>query len=131
MAIKSLEELRALRNSLLDQVNLREKGESSQTIIELLVGMGTCGIASGARDSFNKLLEIIEKENLNAKVIGVGCAGYCSLEPTIQVNIPGKEPVMYGHMTEDKMQKLIDVVVKNGDFLEEDYLIQSFNKAVL
>ena len=93
--------------------------------------MGTCGIASGARDSFNKLLEIIAKEDLNAKVVGVGCAGFCAMEPTIQVNIPGKEPVMYGKMTEDKMQKLIDVVVKKGDLLDEDYLIQSFDKAVI
>ena len=133
MAIKSLVELRKLRVSLKSQVDLRVKGESlDNETIEVLIGMGTCGIAAGARDSLDKLLQIVdEKELANVKIVKVGCVGFCHMEPTIQVNIPGKEPVIYGKITEDQVEKLVDVVIINGELLEENYLIQSFGKAVI
>jgi len=133
MAIKSLDELRKLRASLQEKVNLREKGEVEDSkLVEVLVGMGTCGIAAGARDTFNKLLEVIEEKDLKkVKVVSVGCVGFCHAEPTIQVNIPGSEPVIYGKITEDKVNELIETVVIKGELLDENYLIKSFNKAVV
>ncbi len=133
MAIKSLEELRALRASLVDKINLREKGEiADDKLVEVLVGLGTCGIASGARDTYNKLIQVLSNKELNnVKVVGVGCIGQCSMEPTVQVNIPGKEPVLFGKITENKVEELVDTVIVKGDLLEENLLIQSFNKAVL
>lgn len=133
MAIKSLEELKALRASLQNKVNLREKGEVADDLtIEVLVGMGTCGIAAGARDTFNKFLEIINEKELNeVKVISVGCIGFCHAEPTVQINIPGKEPVIYGKITEAKVADVVDKVIVKRELLEEDYLIKSFNKAVV
>lgn len=131
MPIKSLEELRTLRDSLKKQVDLREKGETTDNLIEVLVGMGTCGIAAGARDTFNRFLEVVENKELNVKVISVGCIGFCHAEPTVQVNIPGKEPVIYGKITEDKVEEVVDTVIVKGDLLDENYLIKSFKKAVL
>jgi len=131
MPIKSLDELRALRVSLQKQVDLREKGESTEDVVEILVGMGTCGIAAGARDTFNKLLAVIEERNLNAKVISVGCVGFCHMEPTIQVNLPNEEPVIYGKITEDKVKELVETVVVQKKLMDENYLIKSFGKAVL
>ncbi len=133
MAIKSLEELKKLRASLQGKIDLREKGEvSDDKTIEILIGMGTCGIAAGARETFNKLLEIINQKDLKlVKVISVGCIGFCHAEPTVQVNIPGNEPVIYGKITEDKALELIETVVIKGDFLEENFLVKSFEKAVV
>ncbi|AIO19692.1 NADP-reducing hydrogenase subunit HndB [Candidatus Izimaplasma bacterium HR1] len=133
MAIKSLDELRKLRASLQDKVNLREKGEVEDSkLVEVLVGMGTCGIAAGARDTFNKLLEVIEELKLGeVKVISVGCIGFCHAEPTIQINIPGQEPVIYGKITEGKVKELVDTVIIKRELLDENYLIKSFNKAVV
>ncbi len=130
MAVKSLDELRKLRESLKDSVGLREKGESKGDIIEVLIGMGTCGIAAGARDTFNELLEVLEdKEINNVKVISVGCLGQCSLEPTVQVNIPGQEPVIYGKITNDRVNELVEKVIVNKGNLEENFIIKSFTKA--
>ncbi len=133
MAIKSLDELRKLRASLQNQVNLREKGEAADdSLTEILVGMGTCGIAAGARDTFNKLLEVLEEKALkNVKVVSVGCIGFCHVEPTVQINIPGKEPVIYGKITEDKVVEMIETVIIKGELLDENYLIKSFGKAVI
>lgn len=133
MAIKSLDELRKLRASLQDKVVLREKGEIEDSkLVEVLVGMGTCGIAAGARETFNKIHEIVTEKDLeNVKVISVGCIGFCHSEPTVQVNIPGKEPVIYGKITAEKAEKLIEKVVLKGELLDEDYLIKSFDKAVV
>lgn len=130
MAIKSLDELRKLRESLKDSVNLREKGESTNNIIEVLVGMGTCGISAGARDTFNELLEVLDNKKItNCKIISVGCLGQCSLEPTVQVNMPGREPLIYGKITKDKVNELVQTVIVEEGYLPEDLLISSFTKA--
>jgi len=133
MAIKSLDELRNLRASLQDKVVLREKGEVEDSkLVEVLVGMGTCGIAAGARETFNKIHEVVSAKNLeDVKVISVGCIGMCHSEPTVQVNIPGKEPVIYGKITKDKVDELVEKVIIKHELLDENYLIKSFNKAVV
>jgi len=130
MAIKSLEELRALRASLQNSVDLREKGESIDGNIELLIGMGTCGIAAGARDTFNALLELLDKKEINnVKVISVGCLGQCTLEPTIQVNIPGQKPVIYGNMMENRVEELVQKVIIEKGHLDDNLIIPTFMKA--
>ena len=130
MAIKSLEELRALRASLQNSVDLREKGESVEGNIEVLIGMGTCGISAGARDTFNTLLEVLEKKEINnVKVISVGCLGQCTLEPTVQVNIPGNLPVIYGNITEDRVDELVQKVIIENGHLDENLVIPTFQKA--
>lgn len=130
MAIKSLDELRKLRDSLKESVDLREKGESTAGITEILVGMGTCGIAAGARDTFNELLSELEAKQIkNAKVISVGCLGQCTKEPTVQVNMPNREPLIYGLITKEKVSDLVQKVIIEEGFLDEDLLIPSFGKA--
>ena len=130
MAIKSLDELRKLRASLKESVDLREKGESTSGIVEVLIGMGTCGISAGARDTFNELLNELETKKIsNVKVISVGCLGQCSLEPTVQVNMPGRLPLIYGKITKDKVQDLVQKVIIEEGYLDKDLLIPSFKKA--
>lgn len=130
MAIKSLEELRNLRASLQGKIDLREKGESDEGITEILVGMATCGIAAGARETFNKILEVIEeKQLLNVRVVSVGCIGYCSMEPTLQISMTNRESLLYGKMTADKVTELFDKVIVGKGYLEEDLLIKTFDKA--
>ena len=130
MAIKSLDELRKLRETLKGSVDLREKGESTTGVTEILVGMGTCGISAGARDTFNELLNVLEDKNLNnVKVISVGCLGQCSMEPTVQVNMPDREPLIYGNITKEKALDLVQKVIIEEGYLSEDLLIPSFGKA--
>ena len=129
MGIKSLDELRKLRASLKPKIDLREKGESVNGIIEILVGMATCGIAAGARETFNELLSIIEDKQLsNVKVVSVGCIGSCSMEPTVQISMPNRETIIYGNITQDKAMDLIQKVVIEEGYLSDDYIIKSFEK---
>lgn len=130
MAIKSLDELRKLRSSLQGKIELREKGESSEGVIEVLIGMATCGIAAGARDTYSELLIIIDElQLLNVRVISVGCLGFCSMEPTVQISMPGRESLVYGKMTKDVIKEMVQKVIIEKGYLEENLLINSFVKA--
>lgn len=130
MSIKSLDELRKIREDSQKKVNLRESGENAEDIIELMVGMATCGIAAGARETLGALLdEISAKEINNIRVVQVGCMGYCHSEPTVQVNIPGDEPVLYGKVTPEVAKEIIDKHVMHKELLDENILIMTFEKA--
>lgn len=63
MKIKSLEELKKIREESVERVNLREHGETTEDRIEILVGMATCGISSGARETLNALVEEIKRKS--------------------------------------------------------------------
>lgn len=129
MAIKSLSELLVLQNALKDKINLRETGQSTEGITEILVGMATCGIASGAKATYEELCSLIaEKKLQKVNVISVGCMGYCSMEPTLQVCIPGKEPIVYGKITKDKARELLEKVIEQGGYLPDNVVIRSFHK---
>jgi len=96
-----------------DLAKIREKTKSLMTIREsegrarVTVHMGTCGIAAGARDIMDTLLEEIGKANIPDVVVTTsGCAGLCNAEPMITVELKGQPPVKYGHLTPDKMRKI-------------------------
>ncbi|OQX93269.1 MAG: hypothetical protein B6I17_03475 [Tenericutes bacterium 4572_104] len=129
MVIKSKRELTELRKLYKPIIDLREKGLGKNKNIEILIGMATCGIASGAKDTYNELKTIIEQKKMtHVKLIQVGCIGYCYMEPTIQVCIPGKEPDLYGKITYDKAQEFIDEVIIKQTYLKNNLLIKSFKK---
>ena len=118
MNIKSLDELKKIREKSLNKVKLRENGEGDQ--IEILVGMATCGIASGARETMTALIEEINKEHLDdIKIVQVGCVGYCHSEPCVQVNMPGEKPILYGKVDTKVAKEIIDQHVKNKKVLKE------------
>ena len=109
MGIKSLEDLKKIREDSLKKVNLRETGKDGENITELMVGMATCGIAAGARVTLAALLDEITKNNVeNIRVVQVGCLGYCHSEPIVQVNQPGKEPILYGNVDDKKARDIIN-----------------------
>ncbi len=102
MKIKSLDELMKLRENSIKKVNLRETGENAGDTIELMVGMATCGIAAGARETLKALMEAIQSNNLeNVKIVQVGCLGFCHSEPTVQLNMPNQEPILYGNVDKE------------------------------
>lgn len=119
MTIKSMDELKQIREKYKNKVNLRLGNESSDDKIEILIGMATCGISSGARETLNSFAQEIEKQNLsNVKVVTVGCIGYCHSEPTVQVNIPGQKPVLYGNVKKDKVKEIVEKHIKGGSPVE-------------
>lgn len=129
MTIKSLEELKKIREESTNKIKLRKLGEGKENNIEILVGMATCGIASGARETLNALTDEIAKENFeNVKVIPVGCIGHCYAEPVIQVNIPGEKPVIYGKVDEQKGREIIKSHIKNRQPLKDSILDVDINR---
>jgi NADP-reducing hydrogenase subunit HndB len=130
MAIKSLDELKKIREASKKKVDLREKGESTDGIIEILIGMATCGIAAGARETMKALGEAIEEAGLDqVKIVQVGCMGYCHSEPTVQVNQPGKAPVLYGKVDETVAREIITKHILKDEFIDDHLLNKTFTKA--
>lgn len=130
MKIKSLDELKKLREDSVKKVNLRETGENAGNTIELLVGMATCGIAAGARETLGALMDEISAKDLNnVKLVQVGCLGFCHSEPTVQLNMPGQEPILYGNVDANTAKKIVDDHIINGKMVDNHILIKSFDKA--
>lgn len=117
--IKSLDELLKIKEKVQNKVDLREKGENVEELVQVRVAMATCGIAAGAREIMNFIIDDTAKEGIdNVVVTQTGCMGYCYAEPTIEVTRPGEEPVVFGDVTEEKAKEIIDKYIKNGDLVD-------------
>ncbi len=114
--ISSLDDLKKIREEALKKREV--KSASGQK--KIIVGMGTCGIAAGARDTMKAILQIIESENLSGiAVTQTGCIGLCEMEPIVQVQIGDSEKFTYGKVTPDVAAKIISDHVVNGNIVNE------------
>lgn len=116
--IKSLEELRALKKKIESQMDIREKSTNPEDLVQIRVSMATCGIAAGARPVMNAIIKRVEKDGLPVIVTQSGCMGYCYAEPTIEVRLPGKYPVAFGYVNEQKAMEIIDKYVLHGELVD-------------
>ncbi len=117
--IKSLEDLKRAREEALKK---REMKASSGTI-QVIVGMGTCGIAAGARDTMKAILETIEKDSMNGIVVTqTGCIGLCEKEPIVQVVVGEAAKVTYGKVNPDVAKKILKEHVGNGKVVTDHVL---------
>ncbi len=123
--MKSLEELRALREKMQAQVNMRAEDDDQ---IRVVVGMATCGIASGARPVLNKLSDLVQEKGLSdrVKVTQTGCIGLCQYEPLVEVLEPGKEKVTYIKMDPGKAEEVVEQHLIRGNVLGK-YTLASVN----
>lgn len=120
--MKSLEELKAIREKMQGQVGLRSE-DSSQT--RVVVGMATCGIASGARPVLTTLSDAVQTKNLEHVIVTqTGCIGLCQYEPIVEVYEPGKEKVTYVKMTPEKALEVVEQHLIRGQVVSE-YLINN------
>jgi NADP-reducing hydrogenase subunit HndB len=116
--IKSLDDLRKMKESLQTQINLREKGEDPGSHVQIKVAMATCGIASGAKTVMEFMMDELEKRGIESVVTQTGCMGYCYAEPTIEVKLPGQEPVVFGYVDTKKADEIIEKYIKNGELVD-------------
>ena len=78
-----------------------------KTTVKITVHMGTCGIAAGAREVMNALMEeMAQTDRQDIRVVASGCMGMCSSEPNVTVEIQGQEPIVYQHMDPNKMRQV-------------------------
>lgn len=116
--IKSLADLKKMKDQLRSKISLREKSEDPEGIVQVKVAMATCGIASGAKDVMEFLIGNLEKRNVDAVVTQTGCMGYCYAEPTIEVKLPGQDPVVYGFVDLKKADEIIEKHIKQGELVD-------------
>ncbi len=116
--MKTLEELMAIREATKQRMTVRE--DTGDDAIRVVVGMATCGIAAGARPVLNAFVEEIAKRNLKGvQVVQTGCIGMCQYEPIVEVVQPGKDKVTYVKMTAEKVAKVVNDHIVNGNPVAE------------
>ena len=116
--IKSLDDLRMMKDNFQSKINLREKGENPGSHVQIKVAMATCGIASGAKTVMEFMMEELEKRGIESVITQTGCMGYCYAEPTIEVKLPGQEPVVFGYVDTKKADEIIEKYIKNGELVD-------------
>ncbi len=110
--MKSLEELKAIREKMEGKVGTRSEDQNNTRVI---VGMATCGIASGARPVLTTLSDAVQEMGLsNVVVTQTGCIGLCQYEPIVEVLEPGKEKVTYVKMNPDKAMEVVRMHLQGG-----------------
>jgi len=115
--MKSLAELAELREKTKNEINMRADRTSGTRIV---VGMATCGIASGARPVLNAIIEETAKRKLDDVMVAqTGCIGMCRLEPIVEVFVPGQEKVTYIKMTAEKAIRVVNEHIVNGKAVTE------------
>ena len=116
-AIKSLEELKRVREEALQKKQMK----ATPGNVQVIVAMGTCGIAAGARDTMKSVLNYIENENVSGvTVTQTGCLGRCEEEPIVQVIVGDQPKVVYGKVNTQVAEKIMKQHVQNGQPVKEN-----------
>ena len=116
--IKSLADLKKKRDELQSALKLREQGENTENLIQVKVAMATCGIASGAKQVMEVIINECNKRGIQAVVTQTGCMGYCYAEPTVEVTKPGMDPVVFGYITPLKAEELVAKYLVGNEMLD-------------
>lgn len=112
MAQLKIGDLKKIKEKVHAETALREGDRRAK----ITVHMGTCGIASGAREVMNALMRAIEEVNVTDVVVTTsGCMGLCSREPLVTVEIVGQEPIKYEYMDANKMRQVFKRHVLEGE----------------
>ncbi|AEJ61772.1 (2Fe-2S) ferredoxin domain-containing protein [Spirochaeta thermophila] len=116
MGKMTLEQLRKLRE---EKKRLLEMRDPDNKEIHIVVGMGTSGIAAGAKETLDAFLRIIEEKGLtNVAVRQVGGFGLDYAEPTVEVIMPGMPRVIYGKVTPDVARRIVEDHILGGKLVE-------------
>lgn len=107
MAKMTLDQLRQLRDT--HKAALRKR-ETEGKEIQIIVGMGTCGIAAGAKSTLDMFIQYLDEKKLADGVIvrQTGCMGLCHSEPTVEVVVPGMPTVIYGKVNAEIAKQIVD-----------------------
>ena len=121
MAKMTLEELRKLRDTTKTDLKRRE-AEGKE--IQIIVGMGTCGIAAGAKVTLDAFLKALDDNKLVESVMvrQTGCMGLCHSEPTVEVIVPGMPPIIYGEVDGDVAKEIVSKHIIGRQILERQIL---------
>lgn len=114
--MKSIEDLKRARDEAHEAIKLRTPAGMAR----VMVRMGTCGIAAGARETMLTLIDELRKRNLlDVAVTEAGCIGLCSREPIVEVQLPGEKNIVYGNVDPTRARQIVATHVANKMPIEE------------
>ena len=121
--IKTFADLQQIK----DEIQSKKCGNNSaEQLVQIKVGMATCGIASGAKEIMKYLIEECEQLAVDATIKQTGCLGYCYAEPMVEVEIAGSESKVFGYVDTKRAREIIDKYIIRGENIEGEIPI-SFN----
>ena len=112
--IMTIDDFRKLREDARRDIRVR-----SQTGTKIIIGMGTCGIAAGARETMHAILDELNKRQIDAQVTTVGCIGMCAFEPLVDVEQAGGSRITYGNIHPEKVPRLIEEHLIQGRVVDD------------
>jgi NADP-reducing hydrogenase subunit HndB len=116
--VRSLSDLRAMREKLTNDLNIREGSNNVDNIPQIKISMGTCGIAAGAKEVMTAFIDVLRERGVSAVVTQTGCMGYCNAEPTIEVKLPKSEAIVYGYVTPQRVEEIVDKYITRGELVD-------------
>ena len=111
MAKLTLADLRKMREEKQQAMEMRD---ASNKDVQVIVGMGTCGIAAGAKDTFTALVNVLIRQT--------GCMGLCHSEPTVEVVVPGMPTVIYGNVDAATAKSLVEKHIVGHQLIDDKIL---------
>jgi NADP-reducing hydrogenase subunit HndB len=122
--MKSLEDLKKLRDQSLKNMQMRHLVGGTR----IQIGMGTCGIAAGARPVLNKFAEEIKEHKLaNVVITQVGCMGECAFEPIVEIVENDGSSAIYCKVTERMVAEIVEEHLVNGKRVQR-YLLSAVKR---
>lgn len=117
--IKSVDELLALRERVKAQVKVREQGEHIEDLTSVTVFMGNSGYKAGAKDIFHYFTDRLSQLEMDEVVVfQADSSGLSMFEPLVGVSLSGKEQVLFGKVTKEKVDEIIEQYIKNGQKID-------------
>ncbi len=84
----------------------------------IFLGTGSCGLSAGAGKTREAIVQYLEYSGFKATLVEVGCSGFCSMEPLMDVQLPGRTRVSFGRVTPEKVEDILDAIFSNSVFQE-------------
>ena len=117
MAKLNREDLQELRKSIKKDIEKRKKEDKTTQII---VGIGSCGIAAGAEETMTEFIKALEERHItNAIVKQTGCMGLCYAEPTVEVIVDGMPDIIYGNVDPTIARAIVDRHIRRGELIND------------
>lgn len=119
MAKLTIDDLKKIK----EKVQKEDLFRAGQKRIKVTVHMGTCGIASGAKEILDTVMEEMSENNVNDVLVTTsGCIGICSREPLVTIEEQGKEPIVYEYVTKNKMRQIFKQHIMEGK-IQPDFIM--------
>ncbi|MEZ4599186.1 MAG: (2Fe-2S) ferredoxin domain-containing protein [Syntrophotaleaceae bacterium] len=110
--ISSIAELNKKR----EELQAAAKAKAGKPLVN--VSLATCSIASGGKEVLDAMKAEAAAQGLAVEFMQSGCMTYCHSEPTVEITLPGKEPVVFGKVNAEKAKALVEKYIKTGEMVD-------------